>query len=605
MLGDTANLIGCVYGHQQPVQVYTAIYFLAIDVVLVSQYCYYNYACHKGGKEHGEVRSDDGDIEETQPGRRKQCRRSASHDAAESAVKTSPQASSTTTKLRDVTRAKTSTATSKTLLAVAAVLVFGGGSIGGGGGGDDEEDPRRTKQRRCSFSNDPDVDAHPEPGEGGAMSPTLRRQLASRRRRSSLVGDKGRGGDGRLDVSDVHARVEGETHNMRTRGTVKPNNRARGSFALQHSGTTAAPLEAFLDFPLNPIPMVRRESFYLLAAGTVEAQLRDSEGGEACAARPGGAVSCRLVPLEAARIYPRGVGGAEPGDTVWPGDEDESESRRGSLQWEGKNGAAGGGGGGASSSSSSSSSRRRSSSSSSSSNREDGKQGEEAAAATATKLPVARASGSGYSSWQSTPAGTPTGSRRGSRAATAPAGMARTRAALRHSAKYGGKQQQQQQQQQQRQQQHGRSGGGGGGDGIGKRGSLQYSHGRQDLTRCGISTKGMAARTEALFEGSGTSLYIKAPKRRPANNPPCSRSTPNYEDVARFQTERKVSGLGKLAGLTAGSAGGSAAGSTGGGGKKVAGGRRRDRMNSAFRALPLETMKVVDDRHTWSRESQK
>ena len=61
------------------------------------------------------------------------------------------------------------------------------GSIGGGGGIGGEGDPRRTTQRRCSFSND---------------DPELQRQLASqsRRRRSSLVRDKARGGDGRLDV---------------------------------------------------------------------------------------------------------------------------------------------------------------------------------------------------------------------------------------------------------------------------------------------------------------------------------------------------------------------------------------------------------------------
>jgi uncharacterized protein with PQ loop repeat len=41
LVGDITNLIGCILTHQLPTQLYTAIYYCSIDVVMVSQMAYY------------------------------------------------------------------------------------------------------------------------------------------------------------------------------------------------------------------------------------------------------------------------------------------------------------------------------------------------------------------------------------------------------------------------------------------------------------------------------------------------------------------------------------------------------------------------------------
>jgi len=48
LLGDITNLLGCIYTQQLPVQLYTAIYFCAIDSCLLGQYLYYRYRNKSG-----------------------------------------------------------------------------------------------------------------------------------------------------------------------------------------------------------------------------------------------------------------------------------------------------------------------------------------------------------------------------------------------------------------------------------------------------------------------------------------------------------------------------------------------------------------------------
>jgi len=43
LLGDATNLIGCILTEQLPTQLYTAIYFIFIDAVMLSQYAYYTF----------------------------------------------------------------------------------------------------------------------------------------------------------------------------------------------------------------------------------------------------------------------------------------------------------------------------------------------------------------------------------------------------------------------------------------------------------------------------------------------------------------------------------------------------------------------------------
>lgn len=43
LLGDITNLLGCIYTHQFPTQLYTAYYFLFMDGVVLSQWIYYYY----------------------------------------------------------------------------------------------------------------------------------------------------------------------------------------------------------------------------------------------------------------------------------------------------------------------------------------------------------------------------------------------------------------------------------------------------------------------------------------------------------------------------------------------------------------------------------
>jgi len=46
LLGDGCNLAGCLLtGDQLPTQTFTAVYYLGMDVVLLSQFCYYKCAC--------------------------------------------------------------------------------------------------------------------------------------------------------------------------------------------------------------------------------------------------------------------------------------------------------------------------------------------------------------------------------------------------------------------------------------------------------------------------------------------------------------------------------------------------------------------------------
>jgi len=42
LLGDTANLIGCIFTNQLPFQTYLATYFVAVDAALIAQYIYYD-----------------------------------------------------------------------------------------------------------------------------------------------------------------------------------------------------------------------------------------------------------------------------------------------------------------------------------------------------------------------------------------------------------------------------------------------------------------------------------------------------------------------------------------------------------------------------------
>jgi len=41
LVGDMTNFVGCITTHQSPIQLYTSIYFLIMDIVTLSQYAYY------------------------------------------------------------------------------------------------------------------------------------------------------------------------------------------------------------------------------------------------------------------------------------------------------------------------------------------------------------------------------------------------------------------------------------------------------------------------------------------------------------------------------------------------------------------------------------
>ncbi|KAG2382955.1 hypothetical protein C9374_004922 [Naegleria lovaniensis] len=41
MIGDVTNLIGCIFTNQLSTQIYLAIYYVSMDVMIISQYCYY------------------------------------------------------------------------------------------------------------------------------------------------------------------------------------------------------------------------------------------------------------------------------------------------------------------------------------------------------------------------------------------------------------------------------------------------------------------------------------------------------------------------------------------------------------------------------------
>jgi len=43
MVGDVSNLIGCLLTNQLATQLYLAIYYVTMDVIVISQYCYYEY----------------------------------------------------------------------------------------------------------------------------------------------------------------------------------------------------------------------------------------------------------------------------------------------------------------------------------------------------------------------------------------------------------------------------------------------------------------------------------------------------------------------------------------------------------------------------------
>jgi len=47
LLGDVTNLVGCILTQQLPTQLYTAIYFQIMDVLMLSQYAYYTYKNRK------------------------------------------------------------------------------------------------------------------------------------------------------------------------------------------------------------------------------------------------------------------------------------------------------------------------------------------------------------------------------------------------------------------------------------------------------------------------------------------------------------------------------------------------------------------------------
>lgn len=41
MIGDVTNLLGCIFTHQLSTQIYLAIYYVCMDILILSQYCYY------------------------------------------------------------------------------------------------------------------------------------------------------------------------------------------------------------------------------------------------------------------------------------------------------------------------------------------------------------------------------------------------------------------------------------------------------------------------------------------------------------------------------------------------------------------------------------
>jgi len=50
LLGDVCNLIGCFLTHQLPTQTVTAIYFVSVDFILISQFLFYERICCGGKK---------------------------------------------------------------------------------------------------------------------------------------------------------------------------------------------------------------------------------------------------------------------------------------------------------------------------------------------------------------------------------------------------------------------------------------------------------------------------------------------------------------------------------------------------------------------------
>jgi len=65
LIGDITNLIGCLLTHQLPTQLYTAIYYCVMDVVMVTQYFYYRFR----NRTQSIVLSNESDLD-VEPGRR-------------------------------------------------------------------------------------------------------------------------------------------------------------------------------------------------------------------------------------------------------------------------------------------------------------------------------------------------------------------------------------------------------------------------------------------------------------------------------------------------------------------------------------------------------
>ncbi len=53
LLGDITNLIGCIFTNQLPTSLYTAIYYCAMDVLMLAQYFYYLFKNRKKLKPTG------------------------------------------------------------------------------------------------------------------------------------------------------------------------------------------------------------------------------------------------------------------------------------------------------------------------------------------------------------------------------------------------------------------------------------------------------------------------------------------------------------------------------------------------------------------------
>ena len=66
LVGDISNLLGCIFTHQFPTQLITAIYFICSDALILSQVLYYTYL-YRGNKKNGEKRIGNGNGDDSDP----------------------------------------------------------------------------------------------------------------------------------------------------------------------------------------------------------------------------------------------------------------------------------------------------------------------------------------------------------------------------------------------------------------------------------------------------------------------------------------------------------------------------------------------------------